>query len=235
MSKLIGSPPGYVGYDEGGQLSEKVRQNPYSVILFDEIEKAHPDVFNILLQVLDDGHITDSQGRKVSFKDNIIIMTSNTGAQKIVAPKLLGFTAVESEEETYKNMKGNVMEDVKEMFRPEFLNRIDEIIVFHSLSKENVREIVEIMINNISKRTTESMNLSISADTEALDYLLDKGYDKVYGARPLRRTIQNEVEDLIADEYLSGKIKYGDSIELLMDDGKLIFKKLRKNSKLVKK
>ena len=235
VSKLIGSPPGYVGYDEGGQLSEKVRQNPYSVILFDEIEKAHPDVFNILLQVLDDGHITDSQGRKVSFKDNIIIMTSNTGAQKIVAPKLLGFTAVESEEETYKNMKGNVMEDVKEMFRPEFLNRIDEIIVFHSLSKENVREIVEIMINNISKRTTESMNLSISADTEALDYLLDKGYDKVYGARPLRRTIQNEVEDLIADEYLSGKIKYGDSIELLMDDGKLIFKKLRKNSKLVKK
>ena len=162
-------------------------------------------------------------------------MTSNTGAQKIVAPKLLGFTAVESEEENYKNMKGNVMEDVKEMFRPEFLNRIDEIIVFHSLSKENVREIVEIMINNISKRTTESMNLSISADTEALDYLLDKGYDKVYGARPLRRTIQNEVEDLIADEYLSGKIKYGDSIELLMDDGKLIFKKLRKNSKLVKK
>ena len=132
-------------------------------------------------------------------------------------------------------MKGNVMEDVKDMFRPEFLNRIDEIIVFHSLSKENVREIVEIMINNISKRTTESMNLSISADTEALDYLLDKGYDKVYGARPLRRTIQNEVEDLIADEYLSGKIKYGDSIELLMDDGKLIFKKLRKNSKLVKK
>ena len=235
VSKLIGSPPGYVGYDEGGQLSEKVRQNPYSVILFDEIEKAHPDVFNILLQVLDDGHITDSQGRKVSFKDNIIIMTSNTGAQKIVAPKLLGFTAVESEEENYKNMKGNVMEDVKEMFRPEFLNRIDEIIVFHSLSKENVREIVEIMINNISKRTTESMNLSITADTEALDYLLDKGYDKVYGARPLRRTIQNEVEDLIADEYLSGKIKYGDSIELLMDDGKLMFKKLRKNSKLVKK
>ena len=235
VSKLIGSPPGYVGYDEGGQLSEKVRQNPYSVILFDEIEKAHPDVFNILLQVLDDGHITDSQGRKVSFKDNIIIMTSNTGAQKIVAPKLLGFTAVESEEENYKNMKGNVMEDVKEMFRPEFLNRIDEINVFHSLSKENVREIVEIMINKISKRTLESMNLSISANTEALDYLLDKGYDKVYGARPLRRTIQNEVEDLIADEYLSGKIKYGDSIELLMDDGKLIFKKLRKNSKLVKK
>ena len=218
VSKLIGSPPGYVGYDEGGQLSEKVRQNPYSVILFDEIEKAHPDVFNILLQVLDDGHITDSQGRKVSFKDNIFIMTSNTGAQKIVAPKLLGFTAVESEEENYKNMKGNVMEDVKEMFRPEFLNRIDEIIVFHSLSKENVREIVEIMIDKISKRTSESMNLSITADTEALDYLLDKGYDKVYGARPLRRTIQNEVEDLIADEYLSGKIKYGDSIELFMDD-----------------
>ena len=237
VSKLIGSPPGYVGYDEGGQLSEKVRQNPYSVILFDEIEKAHPDVFNILLQVLDDGHITDSQGRKVSFKDNIIIMTSNTGAQKIVAPKLLGFTAVESEEENYKNMKGNVMEDVKDMFRPEFLNRIDEIIVFHSLSKENVREIVEIMINNISKRTSESMSLSISATTEALDYLLDKGYDKVYGARPLRRTIQNEVEDLIADEYLDGKIKYGDSIELLMDDGKLMFKKLKTSSKskLVKK
>jgi len=235
VSKLIGSPPGYVGYDEGGQLSEKVRQHPYSVILFDEIEKAHPDVFNILLQVLDDGHITDSQGRKVSFKDNIIIMTSNTGAQKIVAPKLLGFAAKEDEDENYKNMKGNVMEDVKDMFRPEFLNRIDEIIVFHSLTKEHVREIVEIMINNISKRTTESMNLMITATDEVLDYLLEKGYDKVYGARPLRRTIQNEIEDLIADEFLSGKIKRGDKVELQMSEDKTLTFKRSRSRKLVKK
>ena len=185
--------------------------------------------------MLDDGHITDSQGRKVSFKDNIIIMTSNTGAQKIVAPKLLGFAAKESEEENYKNMKGNVMEDVKDMFRPEFLNRIDEIIVFHSLSKEHVREIVEIMINNISKRTTESMNLQITASDEVLDYLLEKGYDKVYGARPLRRTIQNEIEDLIADEFLSGKIKRGDKVELLMSEEKTLTFKRSRSRKLVKK
>ena len=162
-------------------------------------------------------------------------MTSNTGAQKIVAPKLLGFTAVESEEESYKNMKGNVMDDVKEMFRPEFLNRIDEIIVFHSLSKEDVRKIVDIMINNISKRTMESMNLVITATDEVLDYLVDKGYDKIYGARPLRRTIQNEIEDLIADEYLSGKIKYGDKVQLQMtEDNKLTFKRSR-SRRLIKK
>jgi len=234
VSKLIGSPPGYVGYDEGGQLSEKVRRNPYSVILFDEIEKAHSDVFNILLQVLDDGHITDSQGRKISFKNNIIIMTSNAGAQKIIAPKLLGFTTVVNEEENYKKMKGDVMSEIKEMFKPEFLNRIDEIIVFHSLTKENVREIVSIMINSISKRTSNQMNITIKATDEVIDYILEKGYDKNYGARPLRRTIQTEIEDMLADSYLAGEVREGDIVSLMVEEGKLSFTKRRQRKKVVK-
>ena len=199
VSKLIGSPPGYVGYDEGGQLSEKIRRNPYSVILFDEVEKAHPDIFNILLQVLDDGHITDAQGRKVDFKNTVIIMTSNAGAMNIIAPKKLGFTAVQDAGEDYKRMKEGVMDEVKRIFKPEFINRIDEIIVFHALTRENIRQIVQIMLNEISARTKDQMNMTIQADDPVLDHLAESGYDQNYGARPLRRAIQNEVEDAMAE------------------------------------
>ncbi|MCR5608883.1 MAG: ATP-dependent Clp protease ATP-binding subunit [Lachnospiraceae bacterium] len=238
VSKLIGSPPGYVGYDEGGQLSEKVRQHPYSVILFDEIEKAHSDVFNILLQVLDDGRITDSQGRQISFKNNVIIMTSNAGAQKIIAPKLLGFTSKNDEQVNYNNMKQNVMSEIKEMFKPEFLNRIDEIIVFHSLTKDHLRGIVKLLLNNISKRTKESMDITIEADDKTADFILEKGYDKNYGARPLKRTIQTEIEDMLADEFLEGNVKEGDIIKLTVEEGKLTFSrehKRRTRKKTVKK
>lgn len=223
VSKLIGSPPGYVGYDEGGQLSEKVRQNPYSVILFDEIEKAHPDVFNILLQVLDDGHITDSTGRKVSFKNTVIIMTSNAGAERIISPKKLGFASVTDENENYKNMKNGVMEEVKRLFKPEFLNRIDEIIVFHSLTKENIKSIVSIMLQNISKRTMAQMNISIEIMDEAIDFIVEKGYDQHYGARPLRRSIQTHIEDKLAEEVLEGTIKQGDSVVVECKDNELSF------------
>ena len=212
VSKLIGSPPGYVGYDEGGQLSEKVRRNPYSVILFDEIEKAHPDVFNILLQVLDDGHITDAQGRKIDFKNTIIIMTSNAGAETIISPKRLGFGAVADEKADYKLMKDRVMEEVKRLFKPEFINRIDEIIVFHPLNKEHMKDIVSIMLKDIMKRTKEQMNISIIVEEDAKEYLIQKGYDEKYGARPLRRTIQNSLEDKLAEEILSGTVKDGDEV-----------------------
>jgi len=224
VSKLIGSPPGYVGYDEGGQLSEKVRQNPYSVILFDEVEKAHPDVFNILLQVLDDGHITDAQGRRVSFKNTIIIMTSNAGAQNIISPKRLGFTSVVDDEEDYKKMKEAVMDEVKRIFRPEFINRIDEIIVFHSLTKDNIKDIVAIMVNNIAKRSKAQMNITLEATPEALEHLAAIGYDDKYGARPLRRAIQTNVEDKLAEAILAGTIKEGDTVRIEFIDNEVVLR-----------
>ena len=225
VSKLIGSPPGYVGYEEGGQLSEKVRKQPYSVILFDEIEKAHPDVFNILLQVLDDGHITDSTGRKVSFKNTIIIMTSNAGAQNIIAPKRLGFSSVVNAEEDYKHMKDSVMEEVKRIFKPEFINRIDEIIVFHALSEDDIKSIVKIMLASVTKRCKEQMNLDVTVAEELVTYIAKKGFDKNYGARPLRRAIQTDVEDLLAEEILAGNIKAGDQVEANYQDEKVCFVK----------
>ncbi len=218
VSKLIGSPPGYVGYDEGGQLSEKVRQNPYSVILFDEVEKAHPDVFNILLQVLDDGHITDAQGRKVSFKNTIIIMTSNAGAQNIISPKKLGFASVTDEKEDYKKMKDGVLEEVKRIFKPEFINRIDEMIVFHSLTKENIKSIVHIMFSSIEKRAKQQMNITLELSEEIIDFIVEKGYDQNYGARPLRRAIQSNIEDKLAEELLEGNLLSGDTATLTLFD-----------------
>lgn len=223
VSKLIGSPPGYVGYDEGGHLSEKVRRNPYSVVLFDEVEKAHPDVFNVLLQVLDDGHITDSTGRVVDFKNTVIIMTSNAGAENIVAPKMLGFTSVSDEKQSHENMKSKVMDEVKRIFKPEFINRIDEIIVFHTLNREQIAQIVDIMMNTVNKRTLEQMKLSIELDEAAKNYILDKGYDSKYGARPLRRAIQNELEDKLAELILEGTIKSGNKVRVTVKDGKLSF------------
>lgn len=212
VSKIVGSPPGYIGYDEGGQLSERVRRNPYSVILFDEIEKAHPDVFNILLQVLDDGHITDAQGRRIDFKNTIIIMTSNAGAERIVAPKLLGFTSVSDEASDHKKMKEGVLEELHRLFKPEFLNRIDETIVFHQLTKENMHEILEILLKDINKRITEQMGMRLELSEKTKDFLIDKGYDKKYGARPLKRTLQNYLEDKLAESILDGKIKNKDAV-----------------------
>lgn len=214
VSKMIGSPPGYVGYEEGGQLSEKVRRNPYSVILFDEIEKAHPDVFNILLQVLDDGHITDAQGRKIDFKNTVIIMTSNAGAENIISPKRLGFGTAGDAKADYSFMKDRVMEEVRRLFKPEFLNRIDEIIVFHQLNKENMKRIVEIMLSSIEKRTREQLNIHLSVSEEAKALLVEKGYDEKNGARPLRRTIQTMLEDQLAQELLDGRIKSGSRVEV---------------------
>lgn len=223
VSKMIGSPPGYVGYDEGGQLSEKVRRNPYSVILFDEIEKAHPDVFNILLQVLDDGHITDAQGRKINFKNTILIMTSNAGAENIISPKRLGFGAVNDEVKNYNFMKDRVMEEVKHLFKPEFINRIDEIIVFHPLNKEHMNDIVSIMLDDIGKRTKTQMNITLNVKDSAKEFMIEKGYDEKYGARPLRRTIQSQLEDKLAEAILDGAVKEGDEIEVSAGDGGLIF------------
>lgn len=213
VSKMIGSPPGYVGYDEGGQLSEKVRRNPYSVILFDEIEKAHPDVFNILLQVLDDGHITDAQGRKVDFKNTIIIMTSNAGAQAIISPKKLGFGAAEDEAQNYQRMKDGVMEEVKRIFKPEFLNRIDETIVFRALDKKDMKKIVTLLSKTLTDRCREQMNISLSIKDSLKTHIVETAYDPKYGARPLRRKIQNLIEDNLAEEILSGKIKKGDCVD----------------------
>ncbi len=223
VSKMIGSPPGYVGYDEGGQLSEKVRRNPYSVILFDEIEKAHPDVFNILLQVLDDGHVTDAQGRKIDFKNTILIMTSNAGAENIISPKRLGFTSVDDEQENYRFMKDRVMEEVKRIFKPEFINRIDEVMVFHPLNKENMKEIVSIMLKTINRRTKQQMGITLHVSEESREYLIDKGYDAKYGARPLRRTIQSMVEDKLAEEILDGTVKEGDEVEVAKGEEGLLF------------
>ena len=221
VSKMIGSPPGYVGHEEGGQLSEKVRQNPYSVILFDEIEKAHPDVFNILLQVLDDGRITDSQGRMVSFKNTIIIMTSNAGAQRIITPKKLGFKAEENKEADYKLMKDGVMEEVKRLFKPEFLNRIDETIVFHTLSENELKKIVKIMLKGLATRAKEQMGLKLKFTETAVKHLAKIDKEANYGARPLARKIKTEVEDLLATEVLLGHIKEGNEIKIGCKDGKI--------------
>ena len=224
VSKMIGSPPGYVGHDDGGQLSEKVRRNPYSVVLFDEIEKAHPDVFNILLQVLDDGHITDSQGRKVDFRNTVIIMTSNAGAKAIVEPKKLGFAAKEDAAEDYKKMKNNVMEEVKRLFRPEFLNRIDETIVFHSLNEEHMKKIVGLMCRELSERVKKQRNIKLTIRDSVKKYIVEKGTDKKYGARPLRRAIQNELEDKLAEAILDGDVKAGTEVVVSVAKEKVVFK-----------
>ena len=213
VSKMIGSPPGYVGHDDGGQLSEQVRRHPYSVVLFDEIEKAHPDVFNILLQVLDDGHITDSQGRKVDFRNMVIIMTSNAGAQAIIDPKRLGFVTKEDKGADYKRMKSNVMNEIKLVFRPEFLNRIDEIIVFHSLGSDEMKKITGLMCKEITKRAKEQLNITLTIRDSVKKHIVETGTDQKYGARPLRRAIQNQLEDALADAILSGEIKSGDHVE----------------------
>ena len=223
VSKMIGSPPGYVGYEEGGQLSEKVRRNPYSVILFDEIEKAHPDVFNILLQVLDDGYITDAQGRKIDFKQTIIIMTSNAGAQAIIEPKRLGFISGTDEKRDYERMRAGVMEEVRRLFKPEFLNRIDEIMVFHTLNKEHIKKIVNILLATLEKRCKEQMEITLKVTNSAKEHLAESGFDSKYGARPLRRAIQNQIEDALANEILEGKIKRGDIVQVQQKNKKLCF------------
>ena len=212
VSKMIGSPPGYVGHEDGGQLSEKVRRNPFSVVLFDEIEKAHPDVFNILLQVLDDGHITDSQGRKVDFKNTIIIMTSNAGAQSIIEPKKLGFGVHEDEKQDHERMKNSVMEEVKRLFKPEFLNRIDETIVFRALNKDDMKQIVTLMVAELQKRCQDQLQIELVIRDAAKSYIVEKAYDRKYGARPLRRKIQDEIEDRLAEEIIAGKVKAGDRV-----------------------
>ncbi len=223
VSKMIGSPPGYVGFDDGGQLSEKVRRNPYSVVLFDEVEKAHPDVFNILLQVLDDGHITDSRGRKVNFKNTVIIMTSNAGAQRIVEPKNLGFAAKEDAQKNYEKMKNSVMEEVKRLFRPEFLNRIDEIMVFHPLTTEDMKQILSLLSENLIKRCREQMNIHLTLTAALKEYIVEKHSDQKMGARPLKRAVQTLVEDALAEEILSGRVKAGDSVSVGCREGKVTF------------
>ncbi|MCL2253478.1 MAG: ATP-dependent Clp protease ATP-binding subunit [Lachnospiraceae bacterium] len=223
VSKMIGSPPGYVGFDDGGQLSEKIRRNPYSVVLFDEIEKAHPDVFNVLLQVLDDGHITDSKGRKVSFKNAILIMTSNAGAQRIVQPKNLGFNAGASKEQDYEKMKSGVMEEVKKIFKPEFINRIDEIMVFHPLDKENMAQITTLLADNIINRCKEQMNIRFAISPILKSHIVEKYSDIKMGARPLKRALQTVVEDKLAEEILAGKVKAGDDLRAGFRKGEVIF------------
>jgi len=234
VSKMIGSPPGYVGYDEGGQLSEKVRRNPYSVILFDEIEKAHPDVFNILLQVLDDGHITDAQGRKVSFKNTIIIMTSNAGAQSIISPKKLGFASVVDEKADYNRMKEGVMDEVKRIFKPEFINRIDEIIVFHSLTREDIKNIVQIMLATIEKRCKQQMDLKLTIEGSVIDFISEKGFDDKYGARPIRRAIQSYIEDKLAEEILEGKVSSGDFVTVDYKENQIVMTGKKKRTRKAK-
>lgn len=223
VSKMIGSPPGYVGYEEGGQLSEKVRRNPYSVLLFDEIEKAHPDVFNILLQVLDDGHITDAQGRKVDFKQTIIIMTSNAGAQSIVSPKHLGFGSQDDEKQNYEYMKQGVMEEVRRIFKPEFLNRIDETIVFHALTKEDMKQIVTLLAKTLVERCRTQMEIELHIRDSVKAYIVETAYDPKYGARPLRRMIQSKIEDALAEEILAGRIKRGDRVEVGLKKKEIVF------------
>lgn len=228
VSKMIGSPPGYVGHEDGGQLSEKVRRNPFSVILFDEIEKAHPDVFNILLQVLDDGHITDSQGRKVDFKNTIIIMTSNAGAQSIIEPKKLGFGAKEDEKQDHERMKASVMEEVKRIFKPEFLNRIDETIVFRALNKDDMKKIIGIMVRDLQKRCKEQLQIDLVVREAAKEFIVEKAYDRKYGARPLRRKLQDEVEDRLADALIRGEIHAKDRVIVTMKNKEIIVSKDKK-------
>lgn len=223
VSKLIGSPPGYVGFEEGGQLSEKVRSNPYSVILFDEIEKAHSDVFNILLQVLDDGHITDSQGRKVDFKNTIIIMTSNTGAQRIIDPKKLGFVTASNADTEHEDMKKNVMDEVKQNFKPEFLNRIDDIIVFRALTEDDVRNISNLLLKELKQRVASQMEIQLKFGDAVKKLIFEKGYDKKYGARPLKRAIQTNIEDVLAEAVLKGEIKRGDTVQVTVRNDKVKF------------
>ena len=224
VSKMVGSPPGYVGYDEGGQLSEKVRRNPYSVILFDEVEKAHPDVFNILLQVFDDGIITDAQGRRVDFKNTIIIMTSNLGADRIIDPKQIGFVTDESREKSYNEMKGRVMDEVKKLFRPEFLNRLDDIIVFEPLSEKQVMDIAELMIGELKTRVKKNLDVKLSYGSRLKKFIFEKGYDKDFGARPLRRAVIQYVEDPLSEKLISGEIKKGDTISISVQNGEVSFK-----------
>jgi len=225
VSRLVGSPPGYVGYEEGGQLTEKVRRKPYSVVLFDEIEKAHPDIFNILLQILEDGRLTDSQGRVVDFRNTVIIMTSNIGARLITEPKQLGFAPVaQDKKKSYEDMKNNVMNELKKNFRPEFLNRIDEIIVFHPLEEEHLKQIVGLMIDNLAERLKQN-SIEIEVSDEAKALLAKKGFDPVYGARPLRRAVQSMVEDRLAEEMLEGRVKSGDKVFVDVKDDELVFVK----------
>ena len=223
VSKMIGSPPGYVGYDDGGQLSERVRRNPYSVVLFDEIEKAHPDVFNILLQILDEGHITDNTGRKVDFRNTVIIMTSNVGAQRIIEPKHLGFMPDDNEEKNYELMKKGVMEEIKQLFKPEMINRIDEIIVFHSLQKEEMKKILSIMLKEISGRAKSQLDIKINVTGAAKNFIIDESYDKKFGARPLRRKLQSMIEDELAGQILIGNVKRGDTVKVGLENKKLKF------------
>ena len=225
VSKMIGSPPGYVGFENGGQLSEKVRRHPYSVVLFDEIEKAHPDVFNVLLQVLDDGRITDSKGRRVSFSNTVIIMTSNAGAQRIVEPKKLGFGAADDKEHDYKKMKSDVMDEVKRIFKPEFINRIDDIIVFRQLDDKNMEEIVDLLAKRFTDRAKKELDIRVKLTPKARAYIVKKGSDVKYGARPLRRMIQSEVEDPLAEEILNGRVKNGDNVSVAVKDDKITFKR----------
>ena len=223
VSKMIGSPPGYVGFEDGGQLSEKVRRNPYSVVLFDEIEKAHPDVFNVLLQVLDDGHITDSKGRKVSFKNTILIMTSNAGAQRIIDPKNLGFATQSTQEQDYNKMKSNVMEEVKRLFKPEFINRIDEIMVFHPLNKDDMKKIVTLLTQSLGKRCKEQMDMELTITASVKEWLIEKHMDAKMGARPMKRAIQSEIEDALAEEILRGNVTRGDKVSAGLKNKKIVF------------
>ena len=222
---MIGSPPGYVGYEEGGQLSEKVRRNPYSVVLFDEVEKAHPDVFNVLLQVLDDGHITDAQGRKVSFKNTILIMTSNAGAQRIVAPKNLGFTARSDEKQDYERMREGVMDEVRRLFKPEFINRIDEIQVFHPLTKADLKRIITILTKDLVRRCREQLDLKLTISAGLREYLVEEYTDIKMGARPLKRAIQTQLEDPLSEELLAGRLRPGDAVTAGRRNGKTVFNK----------
>ena len=225
VSKMIGSPPGYVGYEEGGQLSEKVRRNPYSVILFDEIEKAHPDVFNVMLQILDDGHVTDSQGRKVDFKNTIIIMTSNAGAQAIIEPKKLGFASKEDASKDYEFMKNGVMEEVKRIFKPEFLNRIDETIVFRALTKDDMKEIAALQVKQFIARCKEQMDITVSIPATVKTWIVEKSFEPKYGARPIRRKIQTALEDVMAEDILAGKIKSSDKVKAKVKNDVVVFEK----------
>lgn len=226
VSRLVGAPPGYVGYEEGGQLSEQVRRHPYSVVLFDEIEKAHPDIFNILLQVLDEGHITDGQGRRVDFRNTIVIMTSNAGAQQIVSPKNLGFGTGRDAKADYEAMKSAVMGEVRQIFRPEFLNRIDDIVVFHQLSEEEIRRIVDLLLENLSRRAKEQTGITLKVRGPVRDAIAQKGFDPKYGARPLRRAIQNEIEDPLSDAILQGQVHRGDTVLCSRKGGKIVFRSM---------